>query len=199
MGGFLDWKEWNLASVLISVFATVAALLGWEIRRMPKAKFGDPIDRAGEDTLAWWQIPIFIDVSKWYETDRLARCRISLSIDASDSRPCIWTTINGPIDTMDLIQGDEPQFVPIIARSTIEYAISGDPRFRPHIKLETGAATLTDLAALIHGSLKTLEIGRYEIQLHLLIPGKIPTKIDSRKYALEITSRASDNRNFKMF
>jgi len=97
---------------------------------------------------------------------------------------------------MDLIEGNEPQFVPIIARSTIAYKLSGDPCFRSHISLEAGAATLTDLAGMIHQAVAQREIGRYTMQLHLLVPGKKSVTVDSREYVLEIPSRTSPNENF---
>jgi hypothetical protein len=121
---------------------------------------------------------------------------MTISDDNGTRLPCIWTTINGPVEVMDLIEGNEPQFVPIIARSTIAYKLSGDPRFRSHISLEAGAATLTDLAGMIHQAVAQREIGRYTMQLHLLVPGKKSVTVDSREYVLEISSRISPNENF---
>jgi hypothetical protein len=195
-----DWPWWEIISLGIAVFATVAALLCWNILRIPRIKFGDPKNGADEDNLVWWQIPVSVERSSWLERDRVTQCRISMTIkgDNETRLPCVWRTINGPVEVMDLIEGDEPRFVPIIARNTIAGELSGDPRSRPYIPLGAGAATLTDLAGMIHRTVSHLEIGRYTIQLHLLVPGKKNAIVDSQLYVLEIPSRTSPNKNFTL-
>jgi hypothetical protein len=43
----MNWKGWGIVGVLVSIFVTIAALLGLEVKRMPEIDSGTPVDRAG--------------------------------------------------------------------------------------------------------------------------------------------------------
>jgi hypothetical protein len=149
-----SWPWWNIIALVLGSFSTIAALLGWQVLRMPQINFGIPQDRAGENQLSWWQIPLSILRTRWYDRDRLTDCRIFVRVGQDNMQiyQGVFPTINGPVETINLIYGGPQEFAPIVARSTEPYSVSGDPRFRPFIPLLPGVATMTDLSAVINGT-----------------------------------------------
>jgi len=109
----------------------------------------------------------------------------------------VFPTINGPVETMNLIYGGPQEFAPIVARSTEPYSVSGDPRFRPFIPLLPGVATMTDLSAVINGTgIKIFQSGVYELYLCISVPGTNAGDIWSHPYILEVPDEKALNKDF---